>query len=150
MTQVCFIGTSETGVQYELLSRETARDALSTYDISEPFTNSLAVETVSLGTAITLCNDLNWYLTRFVALSLIQESSVSDTEWLSRSLAEAVRNGEVEPEESGKYLAVYGIEENRPVEPLYVIRGADETIPRYDLRDVSETLIVRLSADEFK
>lgn len=149
VTRVCYVGSSDVDVQYELLSRETAREALSTYERYAPFENSLAVDTVSLGAAVSLCNDLNWYLVRFVDLALVREPSVSTDEWLSRALATAIRDGDVRPEETGERLAVYGLEEGRPVEPMYVTRRPDGTVPAYDLRPVEETLVVRVTDAEF-
>lgn len=161
MTQVCLVGEEETNLQYELLSRETARDALAAYEITEPFENALAVETVSLGAAVSLLNDLDWYLIRFVADAFVREPSISDEEWLSRDLATAIRNDEVEPSESGRFLRVYGVEEvdkdegndggvtsPRLVEPMLVTRTGAE-IPEYDLRAVDRTLIVRVTESEF-
>ena len=197
MTRVCLIGDPERNLQYELLSRETSREALATYDLERPFENSIALRTVSVGAAVSLLNDLQWYLTRYVDEALVQEPSVSDEEWLSRSLAEALRNGDVEPEATGEYCKVYGLETDadaeaaaspaapepvggngddgtgaesetaddapstpqeagavgdaarpRPVEPLYV-RRTDGELPTYDLRDVEETLVVRVTEDEY-
>ena len=148
MTRVCFLGDPDVTLQYELLSRETAREALATYDIVTPFDNSVAVDTESLGAAVSLCNDLDWYLVRFVDATILLEPSVSADEWLSRDLAEAVRDGSVPPEETDQRLRVYGIVDGHPVEPLYVRRTQGER-PAYDLRDVEETLVVRVSADEF-
>lgn len=148
MTRVCLLGDPDVTLTYELLSRETARDALATYEIEEPFTNSVAVDTVSLGAAVSLLNDLNWYLVRFVDEALVQEPSVSADEWLSRDLAREVRDGAVPPEETDQRLKVFGLVDGRPVEPLFVRRTQGET-PEYDLRDVDETLIVRVSESEF-
>ena len=148
MTQVCLVGDPEVTLDYELLSRETAREALSTYDITEPFWNSLAVDTVSLGAAVALCNDLNWYLVRFVDEALIKEPSVSETEWLSRDIAREVRDGDVRPEETDQRLKVFGLEDGKLVEPMYVVRNQGE-VPAYDLRDVDETVVVRVSESEF-
>ena len=148
MTRVCLLGDPDVNLTYELLSRETARDALATYDIEEPFENSLAVDTVSLGAAVALLNDLNWYLVRFVDEALVREPSVSADEWLSRDLAREVRDGAVPPEETDQRLKVFGLVDGRPVEPLYVRRKQGET-PEYDLRDVDETVIVRVSESEF-
>ncbi|WP_226006344.1 DUF5804 family protein [Natrinema salinisoli] len=201
MTRVCLIGEAGTNLQYELLSRETAREALATYDLERPFENSLAVRTVSIGAAVSLLNDLNWYLTRFVNEVLVQEPSISDDEWLSRPLATQLRNGDVEPDETDEFCKLYGLERvdpepntpagavdsnrgpdddpsgttdsagdgepsagaddssdadrpgvaeptHRLVEPLYV-RRTDGELPEYDLRDVEETLIVRLTESEY-
>lgn len=148
MTQVCFVGASDVDLRAELLSRETSRAALSTYTLTEPFENSVGLETVSLGAAVALCNDLNWYLVRFVETTLIREPSISDEEWLSRSLAETVRDREIPPEETDRLLAIYGIEDGRPIEPMYVTR-VEGSIPEYDLRDVEETIVVRVTEAEF-
>ncbi|MFC7203430.1 DUF5804 family protein [Haloferax namakaokahaiae] len=148
MTRVCIVGTEDVHLQYELLSRDTARAALSTYALAEPFSNTLALETVSLGAAVSLLNDLQWYLVRFSDFALVLEPSVSETEWLSRDLARDVRDGNVEPEETGEYLAIYGVEDGRLVEPMFVTR-IDGEVPEYDLRDVDETLVVRVSEAEF-
>lgn len=152
MTRVCLVGEEGTNMQYELLSRETARDALAAYDIAEPFDNTLAVETVSLGAAVSLLNDLDWYLIRFVADAFVLEPSVSDEEWLSRDLATTIRNDEITPAESERFLRVYGVdEETEPpelVEPMLVTRTGAE-IPEYDLRQVDRTLTIRLTESEF-
>jgi len=145
---VCLLGDPDVNLTYELLSRETARDALATYDIEEPFANSLAVDTVSLGAAVALLNDLNWYLVRFVDEAIVREPSISTDEWLSRDLAREVRDGAVPPEETDQRLKLFGLVDGRPVEPLYVRRKQGET-PEYDLRDVEETVIVRVSESEF-
>ena len=150
MTTVCLVGDPETDLRYELLSRETARDALSTYDLRAPYGNSLALDTVSLGAAVSLCNDLNWYLVRFVGEALIREPSVSETEWLSRELATAVRNDEVPREETDRFLKLYGVEDGRLVEPMYLARSDDADLPTYDLRDVEETVGVRVTREEFE
>jgi hypothetical protein len=149
MTRVCIVGADDVDLRRELLTRETAREALATYDHESPFHNSIAVDTVSLGAAVSLLNDLNWYLVRFADEAFVLEPSVSDGEWLSRDLAERVRDGVVPPEETKVFLKVYGLADDELVEPLYVKRGEDGEIPAYDLRDVEETVVVRVSADEF-
>ena len=216
MTRVCFVGDDDVVLKYELLSRETSREALSTYDLHRPFENSIAVDTVSLGAAISLCNDLQWYVVRFVDEVLIQEPSVDDSEWLSRELAGALRREEIAPDETGEFLKIFGLERPKPdqppaaagepstrvggsseadpnpanpdasdadssmngatrgsvdgesaeidpgtglatepstlpgrlVEPLYV-RRTDGDVPKYDLRDVDETVVVRLTEAEY-
>ncbi|MFC4549144.1 MULTISPECIES: DUF5804 family protein [Halorussus] len=155
MTRVCLVGSEEVELRTELLSRETAREALSTYELGEPFENCLAVDTISLGSAVALLNDLNWYLVRFVDDALVLEPSVSETEWLSRKLAREVRDGEIAPEETDEYLKVYGLTEpdevrglGHLVEPMYLTRR-DGEIPEYDLRDVADTVVVRVTESEF-
>lgn len=116
MTQVCFVGDPEVNLRYELLSRETARNALQTYDLGTPFHNTVGVETVSLGAAVALVNDLNWYIVRFVDTVIVKEPSVSESEWLSRDLATAIRDDEVDPAETGRFLMVYGVQESHGFE----------------------------------
>ena len=155
MTRICIVGKVDVEVRYELLSRETARNALSTYAIDEPFRNAVALDTVSLGAAISLLNDLDWYLARFARAAFVFELSVSDAEWLSRALATRVRNDAIEPEASDRYLAVYGVSENSLTDPMYVLRrdadadGSRQGVPEYDLQEVDETLVVRVTEDEF-
>lgn len=171
MVEVCLVGTAETNLQYELLSRETSRNALASYSLREPFHNAIAIDTVSLGSAVALLNDLEWYLVRFVETALVRDVSISEQEWLSRSLATAIRTDRIEPVESDRFLKIYGLEhpqdgeqtddeldddapgqenteEPRLVEPMLVTRTG-ETIPDYDLREVDDTVIVRLTEDEF-
>jgi hypothetical protein len=149
VTRVCLVGAADVDLRFELLSRETSREALATYDIEQPFENTVALETVSLGAAVALLNDLNWYLVRFVDEAIVLEPSVSETEWLSRELATAVRNGDLDPDETDEYLEIYGVEDGALVEPLYV-RRADGSHPEYDLRDVDETVVVRVGPEEFE
>jgi hypothetical protein len=163
MTRVCLVGSEECDLRSALFSRETARDALSTYRIDQPYANTLSLETISLGAAVSLLNDLNWYLVRYTDTAIVLDSSVSESEWLSRDLASAIRDGEIDPEESDRYLMVYGVEDSddeehqqqqnqyqhqRLVEPMFVARTG-ETLPEYDLRDVHETLVVRITDEEF-
>jgi len=148
VTHVCLIGADDVDLQYELLSRETARAALSTYDLTDPFDNAIGLETVSLGAAVSLLNDLNWYLVRFVDHALVREASISETEWLSRELATRVRDRTIPPEETDRLLQIFGLEENRLVEPMYVTRVTD-SVPSYDLREVDQTVVVRVADSEF-
>lgn len=148
MTRVCIVGTGEVNLRYELLSRETSRAALATYDLDEPFTNSVAIDTVSLGAAVSLLNDLNWYLVRFADHALVLDPSVHSEEWLSRDLATNVRDGRLDPDETDEYVAIFGVDDGRLVEPMYASR-VDGGLPEYDLRDVRRTVVVRLTAAEF-
>jgi len=148
MTRVCLVGDSAVNLRYELVSRETARDALVTYSLSEPYENTVAVETVSLGAAVSLLNDLNWYLVRFTDTALVLEPSISDDEWLSRDLARQVRDDEIDPNETDRYLKVYGVKDGELVEPMFVARTGHE-LPEYDLREVDETVRVRVTESEF-
>jgi hypothetical protein len=153
MTRACLLGAEDTDLPVDLLTYETARDALSSYDLEEPFANSVGVETISLGAAVALLNDLQWYIVRLIEEAFVLEPSVSETEWLSRDLAEAIRDEEIDPADSGEFLAIYGLdprEEGPPalVEPMFA-RRVDGDHPEYDLRDVEETLIVRVTESEF-
>ncbi|WP_232685735.1 DUF5804 family protein [Halobacterium zhouii] len=149
MTRVCIAGSEDATIRLDLFSYETARRALATYDVSEPWENTVALDTVSLGAAVSLLNDLNWYLVRLADTAFVQEPSVSRTEWLSRNLAEAVRDGDVRANETDARLKVYGVEDGELVEPMYVTRVQGER-PEYDLRDVEETVAVRVTEDEFE
>ncbi|SEH43555.1 hypothetical protein SAMN05192561_1011047 [Halopenitus malekzadehii] len=148
MTQVCLVGDPAVSLAYELLSRETAREALSTYEITEPFANSIAVETVSLGAAVSLCNDLNWYLVRFVRETLIRDPSIDAEEWLSRELARQVRDGEVRPEETDQRLELFGVVDGELVDPVFKRRERG-TVPEHDRDDLDGTVVVRVSDSEF-
>lgn len=167
MTRVCLLGDDDTNLRYELLSRETSRRALAAYELAEPFANSVAVETVSLGAAVALCNDLNWHLVRFAADAFVLEPSVSDSEWLSRGVATNIRAGELEPADSARFLKIYGVQSDgepesesesdpdpecppRLVEPMFLARSDHGgELPNYDLRPVEETLRVRVTEAEF-
>ncbi|WP_436932067.1 DUF5804 family protein [Halosimplex halobium] len=178
MTRVCLVGDEDVNLRYELLSRETAREALATYDLREPFENAVGVETVSLGAAVALLNDLDWYLVRFVDEAMVLEPSVSEREWLSRDLATALRDDAVDSDEAARFLKIYGLEPagaagdgtdagdgseagddrdgsvagddgpGRLVEPMYVTRTGGD-VPEYDLRDVAETVVERVTESEF-
>jgi hypothetical protein len=148
VTRVCIVGSDEVNLRYELLSRETSRAALATYDLDEPFENSVAVDTVSLGAAVSLLNDLNWYLVRFADHAFVRDASIDPAEWLSRDLARAVRDGRLAAAETDEYAAVFGVVDGRLVEPMYVTR-VDGGLPEYDLREVDGTVVVRLTAAEF-
>ncbi|AOW79803.1 hypothetical protein HTSR_0609 [Halodesulfurarchaeum formicicum] len=149
MTEVCLRGQPETDIQEALLAYETARSALAPYQHHHPFENTIAVETVSLGAAISLLNDLDWYLARTTQGTLLRDPSVSTSEWLSRDLAEQVRNGEIPPDATGQYLKVYGLADRELIEPMYVTRRED-SIPAYDLADVEATVVVRVTEREFE
>jgi hypothetical protein len=154
VTRVCLVGADDVALRAELTASETARDALSSYELDEPFANCVAVDTISIGAAVSLCNDLNWYLRRYVEDAIVFEPSVSEDEWLSRSLATAVRNERISADETDTFLKIYGVIEteregpNALAEPLFARRVGGET-PEYDLREVVDTLVVRVTATEF-
>jgi hypothetical protein len=153
MTRACLLGAEDADLPVDLLTYGTARDALSSYDLDEPFANTIAVETISLGAAVALLNDLQWYIVRLIDEAFVLEPSVSETEWLSRDLATAIRDETVDPADSGEYLRIYGLEprETGPpalVEPMFA-RRVDGEAPAYDLRDVEQTVTVRVTEAEF-
>ncbi|PNW65547.1 UNVERIFIED_CONTAM: hypothetical protein BEN50_22355 [Euhalothece sp. KZN 001] len=150
MTTVCLLGEPDLQLRSELLSRETAADALAMYTLMAPFENSVAVRTVSLGTAVALCNDLDWYISRFVDRAMILEESISTEEWLSRPLATAVRDQTIDPDATRRYLAIYGLTAGRLTDPLFTRIVDDQPLPPYDLEPVEATLVVRVTADEFR
>lgn len=149
MTTVCFVGESESSLRRELLSRETAREALATYELRTPYANTVAVETVSLGAGVALCNDLDWYLARFAEAAWIREPSIDDEEWLSRALATAVRADRLDPDETGRLLKVYGLRGDQLLDPMFLAR-TDDRLPEYDLYDVDDTVRVRVTEPEFE
>lgn len=148
MTRVCLIGKSDIDLREELLAREGARNALSPYALSAPWHNTVAVSTVSLGTSISLLNDLDWYLTRFTRDAIIYDPSVSTVEWLSRKLGEAIREQSIRRDETGLLLKIYGVSGRELVEPMYVQR-VDTRLPEYDLRNVTDTLAIQITEEEF-
>lgn len=149
MTEILVVGADDVdNLRIDLMSYETARSALTAYDLREPYENTVAIETISLGQAVSLLGDLNWYLVRLADMALVREPSVSRDEWLSRDLAKAVRDGEIQPGETAALLKVYGVDDGELVEPMYVTRQ-DGEIPEYDLRDVEDTLVVRVTEEEF-
>lgn len=153
MTRVLLLGATDVHLRADLLAYETARDALSTYEIHEPYANSVAVDTISIGAAVSLLNDLNWYLLRLVGDALVLEPSISEKEWLSRALATAIRNETTSPDETGRLLKVYGVvtsEDGPPwlSEPMYAQRVGG-TIPEYDLHEADSTLVIRVTPNEF-
>jgi hypothetical protein len=156
VTEVLVLGTGDGDIREALLSYDAARAALSQYEIEEPYADTLAVETISLGQAVALLNDLDWYLARVAEEAFVREPSIDEEEWLARPLAEAIRDGDIPPDGAGDHLKIYGIEardveevpgqtERHLVEPMYVTR-TNRGIPSYDLRDVEETIIVRVPA----
>jgi hypothetical protein len=190
MTEVLLVGADT--VREDLLAYENARRALSAADVSQPYANALAVETVSLGAAVSLLNDLDWYLARAVDDALVRDPSIDPEEYLSRALTEAVRDDRRDPGDTGQHLKIYGVEagddsehesenENgnanesesrsgnrdgngagsgreggdeaevesppRLVEPMYAGR-VEGSAPEYDLRDVVDTVVVRVASEE--
>lgn len=149
MTRVCIVGSDDVDIRLDLFSYETARRALATYDVQSPYENTVAMDTVSLGAAVSLLNDLNWYLVRLAEEAFVMDPSISEAEWLSRALASKIRDGDVRAQETDARLKVFGVEDGRLVEPMYLTRVQGER-PDYDLRDVDETVVVRVTEDEFE
>jgi hypothetical protein len=149
VTRVCLVGEPDTTLRARLLAHEPAREALSTYDVETPWENTLCVETVSLGAAVSLLNDLNWYLVRYASDAWVCEPSVSADEWLTRSLAEAVRAEDLAPADTATFCRVYGVASGVLQDPLYARRLDDESLPEYDLAEVDDTVVVRVTEAEF-
>lgn len=149
MATVCFVTALDGAPGADMLSYETVRQALSPYDLAEPYANAIEVETVSLGAAVALLDDLSWYLTRTVADVAIRDPSIHAEEYLSRELATAIREEALDPGETGSLVKIYGVDDGRLVEPMYAERRRDGSLPEYDLRSVSSTLVVRVSEAGF-
>lgn len=149
MASVRFVAEPDADPRESLLSFETARQALSTYSLRQPYRNVLELETVSLGAAVALLDDLTWYLRRTVDEAIILEPSIHEEEWLSRELATAIREERVDPADTTDLVKVYGVDEGRLVEPMYAERRRDGSVPAYDLREVEGTLVVRVSERAF-
>jgi hypothetical protein len=110
----------------------------------------VAVDTVSLGAAVSLLNDLNWYLVRYAREAWVCDPSVSATEWLSRDLAEQVRADTVAPAETAQFCRVHGVRDGELLDPLYASRtDADDPLPDYDLAECDGTAVVRVTETEF-
>lgn len=148
MTAVCIVGKQDTTLPDDLYAYETAYRALATYDPTSPWANALAVETVSLGTAVSLLNDLDWYLARVARDAFVRDPSVSEREWLSRPLARALRDGHADPEETVNRLRVYGVEDGHLVDPTMVLRG-DAQEGAYERSEYDESVVVRVTREEF-
>lgn len=149
MTTVCFVAPPDSPPEEGLLAFDTVRQALSPYDVRSPYTNAVCVETVSIGSAVSLISDLDWYLRRTVDDVVLREPAISEEEWLSRRLAEELREEAIEPTETDALVKIYGIDDDTLIEPMYAERRHDGTLPGYDLREVEDTLVVRVAPAEF-
>jgi len=148
VTEVCLVAGDDADLPADLYAYETAYRALSTYDPATPWTNALVVETISLGTAVSLLNDLDWYLARVTRDAFVRDPSVSDREWLSRPLARALRDGDADPDDTVNRLRVYGVDDGRLVDPTTVYRG-DSGDGEYERGEYDDTVVVRVTKDEF-
>lgn len=149
MASVCFVTSPSADPREGLLSFETARQALSTYDLAQPYANAVRIETVSLGAAVALLDDLSWYLRRTVDDVFVLEPSIAPDEWLSRELAKALREERIDPADTTPLVKIYGVDEGALVEPMYAERRRDGSLPGYDLRTVDDTVVVRVSERAF-
>ncbi|GGM54281.1 hypothetical protein J2752_000617 [Halarchaeum rubridurum] len=148
MTEVCIVAEDDAALPDDLYAYETAYRALATYDPTYPWTNALVVETMSLGTAVSLLNDLDWYLSRVSRDAFVRDPSVSEREWLSRPLARELRDGDADPEEAVNRLRVYGVDDGRLVDPTMVLRG-DAQEGAYERSEYDDTVVVRVTREEF-
>mgnify|MGYP006926871266 CR=1 FL=1 len=146
MTRVRILGKDGYDIRGELLSSETSREALATYDlIDSPIKNAVVVETATLGGALALLNDLDWYLTRYARASEVLEPSVSEDEWLSRRLAERVYESRIDADETAEFYVVRGVEDGEVLDPLYSRNQPAE----YDLAEVDFVTTTRIDETEF-
>jgi hypothetical protein len=146
VTRVRVLGKEEYDLRGELLTSETSREALSTYDFLETrIENAVIVETATLGGALALLNDLDWYLTRYARASEVLEPSVSEEEWLSRRLAERVYEGKIDAEDTDDFYVVRGVSDGELLQPLYS-RGEPA---EYDLAETDFVTVTRLDESEF-
>lgn len=149
MTRVRLLGKDECDLRGELLTSETSREALSTYDFLETrIDNAVVVETATLGGALALLNDLDWYLTRYARAAEVLEPSVSEEEWLSRRLAERLyenREEDVNPDDTREFYVVRGVKDGELLQPLYS-RGEPA---EYDLAETDFVTVTRVDETEF-
>jgi len=146
VTRVRVLGKDEYDLRGELLTSETSREALSTYDFLETrIENVVVVETATLGGALALLNDLDWYLTRYARASEVLEPSVSEDEWLSRRLAERIYEGKIEADDTDEFYVVRGVSDGELLQPLYSRREPAE----YDLAETDFVTVTRLDESEF-
>ncbi|MFT4909202.1 MAG: hypothetical protein ACI9TI_000356, partial [Natronomonas sp.] len=62
--------------------------------------------------------------------------------------ATAIRDDELDHADSGRYLKLFGVDNGRLLEPMFVTRTGPE-LPAYDLHEVADTLAVRVTESEF-
>ena len=146
MTRVRILGQDGYDLRGELLSSETSREALATYDFLDTrIDNAVVVETATLGGALALLNDLDWYLTRYARAAEVLEPSVSENEWLSRRLAERVYEDRTDAGDTDEFYIVRGVKDGELLDPLY---SRDEPA-EYDLADSDFVTTTRLDETEF-
>ena len=152
MTEVRLIGTEHVDLFNTLMEHEVSRNALSQYSLTIPFENSIDLTTISLGAAVSLLNDLNWYLSRYVQEALVLEPSVHKKEWLSRQLATAIRNEKIHPRSSKKFLKIYCLlsspETLKLTRPILTTRSELPTLD-FPQPDPNSRIIIRLLESEF-
>ena len=147
VTRVRILGEEGVDIRGELLTSQTSREALSTYDFLETrIENAVLVETATLGGALALLNDIDWYLTRYARASEVLEPSVSETEWLSRRLAESMYEHGLEPDETDEFYVVRGVRDGDVLQPLYS-RGEPA---EYDLAETDFVTVTRVDEEEFR
>jgi len=146
VTRVRILGDDGYDVRGELLSSETSREALATYDfLDADIDNAVVVETATLGGALALLNDLDWYLTRYARAAEVLEPSVSDDEWLSRRLAERVYEDRINADDTDECYVVRGVKDGELLDPLYSRNEPAE----YDLADADFVTTTRIDETEF-
>tara|TARA_B110000263_G_C15258491_1_gene487634 strand:- start:356 stop:838 length:483 start_codon:yes stop_codon:yes gene_type:complete len=135
-----------------LMAHETPKQILSLHNVTIPFENSIDISTISLGSSLSLLNDLRWYLSRYVSEVLILEPSVDEKEWLSRKLATSIRNNELSIQKSKKFLKIYSIISVSGVSkldpPIFVSRKNISSLKPL-LNNSNSTMFIRLLSSEF-
>lgn len=145
MTRVRIVGRDDVELEYELMSSETSRKAISSYDrLPCPIDNALELQSASLGAALALLNDLDWYLRRYADWAAVLEPSISEEEWLSRKLATRVYERDLDPSQTEGYYAIHGVKDGELLEPMYV-RSPSE----YDLHETDYVVVTRITEKEF-
>lgn len=136
-----------------LMAHETPKQILSLHNVTIPFENSIDISTISLGSSLSLLNDLHWYLSRYVGEVLILEPSIDEKEWLSRKLATSIRNEEISVQKSKNFLKIYsiisisGISKLAP--PIFTSRKNISSLNPL-LNDSNSTIFIRLLSSEFR
>jgi len=146
VTRVRILGKEGYDVRGELLSSETSRGALATYDFLDTrIDNAVVVETATIGGALALLNDLDWYLTRYARAAEVLEPSVSEDEWLSRKLASRLYQNRIDADDTREYYAVRGVKDGELLDTLYSRSEPAE----YDLGDADFVTTTRIDEAEF-
>ncbi len=146
MPRIRLYGDDDYDLRFELVTSETSREALSTYELRDVgIENTVELEVTSLGSAIALLNDLNWYIMRYVDWVDVMEPDISEDEWLSRKLVTEIYEERMDPDDSSRFYMIRGVKDGEILEPLYVKDSPSD----YDLHEVDFEIVTRISEEEF-